>query len=172
MKDKLSNEKIIRVTVFFCDIIGTIDGDINDEECKKFADLLDKLRKINNSDLLLFSISSTEQSNIVSYYEKKLSKYFNNNVMVMEKIEVDKTISDAKIANALLYIEYLQKEYEVAGVYCADDIAILQEMFANLLCKLFGIELITIITKHGENNLEFINKEIEKRFINNKIKYK
>lgn len=134
--------------------------------------MLDRLRKINNSDLLLFSISSTEQSNIVSYYEKKLSKYFNNNVMVMEKIEVDKTINDAKIANALLHIEYLQKEYEVAGVYCADDIVILQEMFANLLCKLFGIELITIIPKHRENNLEFINKEIEKRFINNKIKYK
>lgn len=127
--------------------------------------MLDKLRKRNNSDLLLFSISSTEQSNIVGYYEKKLSKYFNNNVMVMEKIEVDKKISDAKIASALLYIEYLQKEYEIVGVYCADDIVILQEMFANLLCKLFAIELIIIIPKHGENNLEFINKEIEKNLL-------
>ncbi len=30
MNDKLSNEKIIRITVFFCDIVGTIDGCIND----------------------------------------------------------------------------------------------------------------------------------------------
>lgn len=172
MKDKLSNDNKQKVTVFFCDIFGTIDGGCSDIECQKFADLLDKLRKINNSDLLLFGMSSSEIPHVVSHYEKKLSKYFNDNVKVMEKLDDDETISEAKISSALLYIDYLQKKYELVNIYCADDIVMLQDMFADLLYDIFGIELITIIPKHGENNLEFINKEIEKRFINNKIKYK
>lgn len=30
------------ITLFFCDIYGTVDGGFTEEECKKFAGLLEK----------------------------------------------------------------------------------------------------------------------------------
>ena len=56
----------------------------------------------------------------------------------------------------------------VDGIYCADDILILQEMFSEILSHMEGLELQTIIPKKGNNNLAFINKKIESRFIGKK----
>ena len=42
---------------------------------------------------------------------------------------------------------------------------ILQEMFSEILQHTEGISLNTIIPQKKENNLNFINEEIEKRFI-------
>lgn len=90
----------------------------------------------------------------------------------MDKIHNAEALREAKISCALLYIQNLQKDYNVKGVYCADDIEILQELFKNLLKDILEIDLNVIVPKNGENNLEFINKEIEKRFIKESSKIK
>lgn len=153
------------ITIFFCDVYGTVDGTFTDDDCKLFAELLKKLKDKNNSDYLFFSMSSTEHPEVVSYYEKFFSKYFSEDIIVKKNTHDVEAIREAKISCALLYLQNLTKEYNIDAVYCADDIELLQELFTHLLGDVMGIHLNTIIPKKDENRLEFINQEIERRFI-------
>ena len=54
------NSEKENLTLFFCDIYGTIDGVLTEEECAVFAELLEKIRVKNNSDYLYFGMASTE----------------------------------------------------------------------------------------------------------------
>lgn len=159
------------ITIFFCDVYGTVDGDFSNEDCKKFANNLKQLKDKNNTDYLFFSMSSTEHPEVVNDYEKSFSKYFDEDIIVMKSTHNLEAIREAKISCALLYFQNLAKEYNINAVYCADDIELLQELFTHLLKDIMGIELNTIIPKRDENRLSFINDEIEKRFISSsKIK--
>lgn len=153
------------ITIFFCDVYGTIDGTFTDDDCKLFAELLKKLKLKNNSDYLFFSMSSTEHPEVVSYYEKFFSKYFSEDIIVKKNTHDVEAIREAKISCALLYLQNLTKEYNIDAVYCADDIELLQELFAHLLKDILGIELNTITPRRDENKLSFINDEIERKFI-------
>lgn len=159
------------ITIFFCDVYGTVDGDFSNEDCKKFANNLKQLKDKNNTDYLFFSMSSTEHPEVVNDYEKSFSKYFDEDIIVMKSTHNLEAIREAKISCALLYFQNLAKEYNINAVYSADDIELLQELFTHLLKDIMGIELNTIIPKRDENRLSFINDEIEKRFISSsKIK--
>lgn len=158
------------ITLFFCDIYGTVDGGFTEEECKKFAGLLEKIKEHNNSDYLLFGMLSTEHPDITEVYEKKLSKYFDNDVLLMTKFQDVEALREAKISCALYYINYLKKNYNINSVFCADDISLIHEMFSELLKEKESITLNSIIPQKGENNLNFINNELEKRFIKTKTK--
>ena len=70
MKENLPNKE--SVTVFFCDIYGTIDGGFCDEDIQKFTKLLKKLKEKHHSDYLIFSMLSTEKPSIVAIYEKEI----------------------------------------------------------------------------------------------------
>ena len=160
-----NNDEKKHVTIFFCDVYGTVDGNFNDDDCKKFASLLKQLKDKNNSDYLFFSMSSTEHPEVVDYYEKSFSKYFSNDIIAMKNMHDVEAIREAKISCALLYIQNLEKQYNVDAIYCADDIELLQELFTHLLKEIMGMDLNTIIPKRDENRLEFINQEIERKFI-------
>lgn len=172
MENEFRDNNKKSVTIFFCDICGTVDGGFTLEDCYRFAELLKKLKEKNGSDYLFFGMSSTEHPDVVDYYEKCLSRYFSDDILLMEKIQNAEALREAKISCALLYIQNLQKYYDIKGVYCADDIEILQELFKNLLKDILDIDLNIIVPKSGENNLEFINKEIEERFIKESSKIK
>lgn len=165
---KKNNRKSI--TLFFCDIYGTIDGGFSEEDCKNFAILLEKLKEHNNSDYLLFGMLSTEHPDVAEVYERKISKYFDNDVLLITKFQDVEALREAKISCALYYINYLKKIYDVDSVFCADDIALIHDMFSELLKEKESITLNSIIPSKGENNLNFINKELEKRFIKRKVK--
>ena len=168
MKKNISSENKKNITMFFCDIYGTVDGGFTEEECRKFAKLLKKVKEQNDSDYLIFGMLSTEHSDIVDSYEKRLSKYFDNNVLTMPKFPNAEALKEAKISCALYYIEQLKKKYNINDVFFADDTDFLQEMFKEMLEKMEGISLNSIIHKKGENNLNFINSELEERFIKQK----
>ena len=172
MKINFHNHKRESITIFFCDIYGTVDGGFTDDDIQKFANLLKELKEQNNSDYLFFGMSSTEKPEIVDIYEKQLSKYFDNNVVVLKKFHNTEALREAKISCALYFIKEIKKKYHIDGIYCADDIVILQEMFKETLKEMEGINLNTIIPKKGENNLAFINQEIEERFITKKFKHR
>lgn len=165
------NFKRKSVTLFFCDVYGTVDGGFSDDDLKKFASLLEELKEENKSDYLFFGMSSTERPDVVDSYESALSRYFSDDVKVIEKFQDAEAIREAKIACALFYIEHLKRQYDIDSIYCADDIVILQEMFSETLSHMEGLELQTIIPKKGNNNLAFINSEIESRFIKKKPSY-
>lgn len=70
---------------------------------------------------------------------------------------------------SILY-RLFKKNYNVNSVFCADDISLIHEMFSELLKEKESITLNSIIPQKGENNLNFINNELEKRFIKTKTK--
>lgn len=88
----------------------------------------------------------------------------------MNKIYTNEESHAAKLSCAMDCLQNLQKEYNIDEVYCADDIDFLQEIFRNILKETMGINLNVIIPKYGENNLKFINEEIENGFIKTNIK--
>lgn len=90
----------------------------------------------------------------------------------MEKIHNSENLCEVKISWALLYIQNLQKDYDIKSVYCADDLEILQELFKNLLKEILDIDLNIIVPKKDENTLNFINNEIERKFIRKNSKLK
>ena len=74
----ISENRRKSITLFFCDIYGTVDGGFTEEECKKFAGLLEKIKEHNNSDYLLFGMLSTEHPDITEVYEKNFQ-----NILIM-----------------------------------------------------------------------------------------
>jgi len=72
----ISENRRKSITLFFCDIYGTVDGGFTEEECKKFAGLLEKLKEPNNSDYLLFGMLSTEHPDITEVYEKNFQNIY------------------------------------------------------------------------------------------------
>ena len=170
MKENLQSKE--SVTVFFCDIYGTIDGNLCDDDIQRFTKLLKKLKEEHHSDYLIFSVLSTEKPSIIASYEKKLSKYFDDSIILAEKIHSQESLREAKVSCAISYLHSLKEKFKITSVYCADDTVVLQEMFCEILQHTEGIFLNTIIPQKGENNLNFINDEIEKRFITKNFKRK
>ncbi len=164
--DKSEQRKTI--TLFFCDIYGTVDGNFTEEETVKFAGLLEELRRQNNSDYLVFSILSSELPVVVNSYKKHLSKYFSDSVIVMpEFLELEK-VREEKIAYALCCVEQLKKVYDIDTIIYADDIVFLHEMLGELLSEKEDILINSIVPGYGENNLNFINNELERKIIKSK----
>ena len=167
----MKNSKRESIALFFIDLYGTIDGKFSDYDLQVFAKLLKRLKEKNKSNYLFFDLLSTESPDIVNYYELALSKYFSDGLRVMEKLPNEEVTKETKITYALCYIEFLKKQFDIVAVYCADDSVMVQEMFSNALLYKEGIELHSIIPKDGDNNLNFINNEIEKCFIGQNSKY-
>ena len=159
------------VTLFFVDIYGTIDGKFSDDDLQVFAKLLKKLKEENESNYLFFDLLSTENLMVVDYYEHALSKYFSDGVKIVERPLDAEVTRETKVAYALYYIERLKKQYDIDAVYYADDSAMLHKIFSDILLYKEGLELHSIIPKKEENNLNFINNEIEERFTNGNSKY-
>ena len=167
----MKNSKKESITLFFVDLYGTIDGKLFDEDLQVFADLLKKLKEKNQSNYLYFDLLSTECPSVVECYEDIFSKYFNNDIRVMEKFPNANVTKESKITYALCYIDLLKKQYDIDAIYFADDSTVLQEIFGNILLYKEGLELHSIIPKKGDNNLAFINRKIEDCFIRHNSRY-
>ena len=170
MDDEILNANKKTITLFFCDVYGTIDGGFTDEDIIRFANLLDQVRRYDNSDYVVFKMLSSELPKIVDSYEKEISKHFNKNILVLPKfIELEK-IREEKVAYAIQYVDELKKFYIINSVFYADDIKLLHEILNELLIEIDHIILNSIIPGNGENNLNFINGELEKAFTKRKTK--
>lgn len=157
------------LTLFFCDIFGTIDGGFTEEECLRFAGLLDKIRIKNNSDYLYFGMASTEHIDVVNEYEKRLSKYFTERIVLVPKDIEFEVLREIKAAYALKHINKLLKDFDIKEVYFADDSKINHDMFRVLLEE-YGIKLNSIMPSSGENYLSYIISELESKYLNNETK--
>ena len=153
------------LTLFFCDIYGTIDGGLTEEECVVFAELLEKIRVKNNSDYLYFGMSSTEHSDVVDMYESRLSRYFKDRIVLIPKDVESEVLREIKISYTLHHINKLLKTFNINEIYFADDSQFNYDMFEALLGE-YKIKLNSIVPKSDENYLSFINNELESKYLN------
>ena len=151
------NEKEV-LTLFFCDIYGTIDGGLTEEECVVFAELLEKIRVKNNSDYLYFGMSSTEHPDVVDMYESRLSRYFKDRIVLIPKDVESEVLREIKISYTLHHINKLLKTFNINEIYFADDSQFNHDIFEVLLGE-YKIKLNSIVPKRDENYLSFINNE-------------
>ena len=158
-----------KITLFFCDIYGTIDGGFTTEDSIRFASLLEQIRIKKESDYIFFGMASTEHQQIVDEYEEKLSEYFNNKIILVPKVDEIEVLREIKSAYTLKHIEKLLKTYEINEVFLIDDTKFNHDIFETLLME-YGIKLNSIVPKENENYLRFINEQLEKEFLldNNK----
>lgn len=150
------------ITLFFCDLRGTIDGELTEGDTEKFAELLDELREKNDSSKLFFSMASTERIDIVEEYQKKLSKYFKKNVEAINAIT-----NSSKLDGMEDLIEKLNEKYNINAAYYADDNEMIREMCCEVLQGKYNIEFNPI---EPDSRLSFINDELESKYINSFLK--
>ena len=158
------------ITIVFCDIFGTIDGGIDDSESKRFAELLEYIRIKNKSDYVYFAIASTEDKETVEYYENEITKYFDKSTIIIPKVLEIESKRDVKAISSYNYIEHLRKDFDIHSVYYIDDVELLHFMLSGLLELNEEIKdtipVHSIIPKHGENSLKYINDYLEKHHVN------
>ena len=128
-------EKII---VFFCDIYGTIKGNVNnlEEDYLELNNILNSISKQNNDSKILFVLVSTETEETVKYFYKTLIKYFDNNILFGRQFhEKGYLINDSSIeimngkCNSMIdYMKEIAKWLDITKVYYIDDSPFLQEM--------------------------------------------
>ena len=164
MNSCFNNEKE-NLTLFFCDIYGTIDGVLTEEECAVFAELLEKIRVKNNSDYLYFGMASTEHPGVVDMYESRLSRYFTDRIVLVPKDVEGEVLREIKTSYTLHHINKLLKTFNISEIFFADDSQFNHDMFEVLLAD-YGIKLNSIVPKSGENYLGFINNELESKYLN------
>lgn len=165
----LSSEKK-KITLFFCDVYGTIDGGFTNFDCYNFAKLLERIKEQNNSDYLFFSMLSSEVPQVVTSYGEQLSKYFDNNVLLIPNFEEADDLRQVKVSCALYRVELLKKKYNINSVFLADDMSLLHEMLGEILNEIEGIPLNSIIPSKGENKLSFINDILTRKISEEEIK--
>ena len=153
------------LTLFFCDIYGTIDGGFTEIECIKFSELLEELRLKHGSDYLFFGMASTEHSDVVDNYERKLSKYFGERIVLIPKDVESEVLREIKTSYTLHHINKLLKTFNINEIYFADDSQFNHDMFEVLLAD-YKIKVNSIVPKRGENYLSFINNELESKYLN------
>lgn len=116
-----------KVTLFFCDIVGTFDGNqilkIEEEEIQRFVKNLRKIIKQNKTDGLIFSFVTTERKDLVRIMEQKIKPYLKDSDIYIGRHIYNKGKGNvAKPSAILLSIESLKEQYDVdSKVYYADD---------------------------------------------------
>ena len=157
------------LTLFFCDVYGTIDGGFTESECMEFASLLEQIRILKGSDYLYFGMASTEEQTVVDFYEKRLSKYFTDRILLVPKDDEIEVLREIKNSYTLKHIEKLLKTYDINEVFFADDSKFNHELFELLLSQK-GIKLNSIIPGENQNYLKYINEQLESEYLleNNK----
>lgn len=159
--------KLEDITLFFCDIYGTIDSGFSLDECKEFATLLEELIVVNGSKYLMFAMASTEDEQVVDDYEEKITKYFENNIKILPKLPDNHILNEAKVSFIINYIKYILKSYNIKEIYLADDSLYNHMILEEVLKSLTNVDLVSIMPKTNENRLEYINNSILD-IINNK----
>lgn len=162
-------EKII---VFFCDIYGTIKGNINnlEEDYLKLNSILNSISKQNDDTKILFVLISTESENVVKQFYNTLTKYFSENILFGRQFhENGYLINDSNIEvisgkcnNMISYMKEISKWLEIVKVYYIDDSYFLQEMLQECTKLTFpNVEIESIIPTNGFG-LSEVNQLLEK----------
>lgn len=165
-----------KVVLFFCDISGTINGknlnEVNDYYA--FVTNIISLMKENLAENIVFSLVSTDSSEIIQKEIDLLKRFFSNQVITGKQFFEDgyidnhqkfQTIS-GKPFQILNYVKELQKDYEIVKIYFADDTKIYHEILFEL-ADYFNIpvgQIVSLIPEKSQGLAE-LNELIKTEYI-------
>ncbi len=161
------------ISLFFCDIVGTIRKD-QKENCHTetifFLDNLELLRLISESEHLFFSLVSSEKEDVVRKEKELLENYnlypniifqkqfFDNGYIEEEKIVY--TDLQGKISQIINHANELTKYYHINNIYYADDTYLYHEMLDEILsCDILSKPM-TFVSFCPENEIYDLNNRI------------
>lgn len=159
------------VIVFFCDINGTINGKLENEEIDYIN--LNKLLNIicmNNNCEILFTLLSSESKEELCSVLKKLKKYLNNDIYFDKqfyengfiKENASSEIISGKLDQMIYFLKEIKEHVNILGVYYADDCTFLQDLISEYI-EFNNIDIpFKQIIPIKNNGLKEVNKILSK----------
>lgn len=173
---------ISTLTLFFCDINGTIEGSSTNKisDYKKFNDIIKEIQQKNNSDYIIFSLISSDSSSFVKNKTNFINS-FNKNFIIFGKqffdngyIDENKIITgiSGKAQQIIYYINELSKIYKIDSVIYADDCIIYHDILHELAKNYNLDDIITSIIPTKGKGLSELNELLENYINSTKEKQK
>lgn len=164
-----------KLVIFFCDISGTIDGGKKNYpiDYREFNVLLRKLKEKDEADILLFSLVSSDNKDVVTRYNNTLCSYLDDKITMgkqfydMGYIEADRSNSAVigKVWQILNYLNELKETYQIKRIYLADDIKLTPEVLTELLGQENQEKFEPIIPIHKDGLSEVNDMILTKFFV-------
>lgn len=129
-----------KISIYFSDIFGTISGTVpnTEEDYKKLMQLLEKLKTLDGSATIAFSLISSDNQETVMAEKAKIESFSSDSITFGRQFfdlgyhhHDQVTLQDkfsGKSFQMIEYIDDLQKYYDIASIYYADDVEIYQQM--------------------------------------------
>lgn len=124
--------------IFFCDIHGTIKGNIENKETDyiKLNNLLNSISINNDNCKIIFTLVSSESKEELKSILTTLKKYLNGNInfhkQFYEKGYIKENsyeeIINGKFSQMIYYIKEIKQSNNILSVYYADDSIFLQDL--------------------------------------------
>lgn len=130
-----------KMDIFFCDIVGTFEGNQENRvyEVKEFIEKILKLVEIDQVNHIIFSFISSENMEIVKQCINEIKPYLNDQIKLgiqfsEEAIYFEGSVSEINMSGKLEQILYVTKKLEkVKNIYFADDSEINQKIISEVL---------------------------------------
>lgn len=146
------------ITLFFCDICGTLTKDINfkinEEALSDFIENLNLLIKQGQTDGIILSLVTTEKLEITNLVEKQINEYVKENRIILGPHIYNSVNKPCDIVD---YIEKINSTYHIDKIYYADDCE-LYHYFLEELVSDYDYNIQSIIPK--DNSLFDVNKNL------------
>lgn len=133
-------------TIFFCDIVGTLQGKSKNEkeDYENFNNLILKIKEQNHSDYLFFSLLSSDNLESVKQQSDCLKIYFSNSISTQKQffnygyIDGNHIVTgvSGKCEQMIDYLKELSSMYSIDKIILADDLKFSHEMM-NILSENF-----------------------------------
>ena len=124
--------------IFFCDIHGTIKGNIENKETDyiKLNNLLNSISINNDNCKIIFTLVSSESKEELKSVLTTLRKYLNGNINFNKqfyekgyiKENIYEEIINGKFSQMIYYIKEIKQSNNILSVYYADDSIFLQDL--------------------------------------------
>lgn len=161
------------ITLFFCDICGTLTKDINfkinEEALSDFIENLNSLVKHGQTDGIILSLVTTEKLETTNLVQKQINEYVKEKKIILGPHICNSTNKPCDIVD---YIKEINSTYHIDKIYYADDCE-LYHYFLEELISDSDYEVQSIIPKDGalfdvnKNLLNYSQKVKKKKSVSN-----
>ena len=126
------------VIMFFCDIHGTLKGNIENDEIDyiNLNSILNTLSSNNDNCKIIFTLLSSESKEELNSILKPLKKYLNGNILFHKQFyekgfikgNTFEEIINGKFSQMIYYLREIKEKANILSIYYADDSVFLQDL--------------------------------------------